>query len=142
MLPLMPPAIRCVRLGIFGALMLSLPLAGNAAQAAARPTARPAASAAAFDGHWSVVVITDRGPCDRAYRYELRIDRGQISYAGNAAVDFTGRVTPAGTVRVDLAQGQASAHGTGKLQHQAGAGVWTGRSPNGVCGGRWEAERR
>lgn len=138
--PAMPSFFRATRLVLLGALVLP-PLAGNLSEAAARPAPRATASAA-FDGHWSVVVITDRGPCDRAYRYEMRVERGRISYAGNAAVDFSGRVTPAGTVRVDLGQGQAMARGTGKLGRETGAGVWTGQSPNGACGGRWEAERR
>lgn len=137
----MPSSFRFARVAMLGALMLVLPLAGSVPEAAARTAPRTAASAA-FDGHWSVVVITDRGPCDRAYRYEMRIERGRISYAGNAAVDFSGQVTPAGTVRVDLGQGQASARGIGKLGHETGAGVWTGQSSNGACGGRWEAERR
>lgn len=139
--PAMPSFFRATRLALLGALMLVPALAGSLSGAAARAAPRATASAA-FDGHWSVVVITDRGPCDRAYRYEMRIERGRISYAGNAAVDFSGRVTPAGTVRVDLGQGQAIARGTGKLGHETGAGVWTGQSPNGACGGRWEAERR
>ena len=25
-----------------------------------------------FDGAWSVLIVTDRGTCDRAYRYALR----------------------------------------------------------------------
>jgi hypothetical protein len=32
-----------------------------------------------FDGIWSVMIITDNGACDRAYRYPLRIANGRTS---------------------------------------------------------------
>ena len=115
----------------FSGLMLAfLPLASRPVQAAE------------FDGRWSVVVITDRGGCDRAYRYEVKVERGRVDYVGDAAIDFAGKVSPAGAVQVDLGQGRATARAIGKLRHQAGAGTWTGTSANGACSGRWEAERR
>lgn len=32
-----------------------------------------------YDGNWSIEVITEDGPCDRAYRYGVKINRGQAS---------------------------------------------------------------
>lgn len=100
------------------------------------------AQAAEFDGRWSVVVVTEKGTCDRAYRYEVKVERGRVDYVGDAAIDFAGKVSPAGAVQVDLGKGQATARATGKLGREAGAGTWTGKSANGACSGRWEAERR
>ncbi len=42
------------------------------------PTGR--AQAAGFDGTWSVLVITDQGTCDRAYRYPVRISHGKVGH--------------------------------------------------------------
>ncbi len=30
-----------------------------------------------FDGKWSVLIVTDAGTCDRAYRYALNIGNGR-----------------------------------------------------------------
>jgi hypothetical protein len=46
------------------------------------------ADAATHDGRWSVLTITEKGTCDRAYRYELRIANGKVSYAGDDAFDL------------------------------------------------------
>ena len=54
----------------------------------------PAAQAAPHDGNWSVLVITEKGDCDRAYRYSTSVANGQVSYAGDAAVNMTGTVAP------------------------------------------------
>ena len=35
-----------------------------------------------YDGAWSIEVITQDGPCDRAYRYGVRIAKGEASYPG------------------------------------------------------------
>src|SRR6185295_7588115 len=35
------------------------------------------AKAQRFDGNWSVLIITQSGDCDRAYRYGVRIQGGQ-----------------------------------------------------------------
>ena len=95
-----------------------------------------------FDGSWSVVIITDTGECDRAYRYGIRIKGGQILYDGEAGVSFTGRVEGNGQVAATVARGEQRATGSGRLSGGAGAGTWTGKSSTGACGGRWEAERR
>ena len=97
---------------------------------------------ASFDGSWSVLIITDTGECDRAYRYGIRIESGQIVYGGEAGVDFTGRVESNGQVAATVRRGQQSATGSGRLSGSSGAGTWKGQSSTGACGGRWEAERR
>ncbi len=95
-----------------------------------------------FDGSWSVLIITDTGECDRAYRYGIRIERGQIIYGGEAGVAFTGRVESNGQVAATVRRGEQSATGSGRLSGSSGGGTWKGQSSTGACGGRWEAERR
>jgi hypothetical protein len=103
---------------------------------------KAARSQASFDGSWSVLIITDTGECDRAYRYGIRIRDGQIIYSGEAGVTFTGRVESNGQVKATVGRGEQSATGGGRLSGSTGAGTWKGRSNTGACGGRWEAERR
>jgi hypothetical protein len=102
----------------------------------------PARAQAKFDGAWSVLIITETGECDRAYRYGIRIRSGQISYAGEAGISFTGRVESNGQVTATVGRGDQRATGSGRLSGNSGAGTWRGRSMTGACGGRWEAERR
>ena len=99
------------------------------------------ASAAPFDGRWSVMIETDKGACDRAYRYGLVINNGKVSYAGGNDFEVTGRVTPTGNVHVRVARGPSYADGHGRLGRDSGAGVWKGFG-GGECSGRWLAERR
>jgi hypothetical protein len=94
-----------------------------------------------YDGTWSIEVVTEDGPCDRAYRYGVRIERGQASYAGG---EFTvnGQVSPQGGVRAVISRGSDSANVVGRLGRQGiGNGTWTTTGPI-SCSGRWNAERR
>ena len=38
----------------------------------------PAAATPNYDGLWSVVIVTEKGTCDRAYRYPVRIANGAL----------------------------------------------------------------
>jgi hypothetical protein len=95
-----------------------------------------------FDGHWSVVIITDAGSCDRSYRYGLRVSHGRIQYEGGSGVMVSGGVDPRGRISVSLRYGQAAAQGSGRLSRSDGAGHWQGASSGARCSGRWLAERR
>ena len=99
------------------------------------------ASRTSFDGSWSVVIVTDAGTCNRAYRYGIRIAGGQLHYDGGMSVALSGQVTPNGNVGVSLSQGGAVARGSGRLSRSAGSGRWQGASPNLRCAGHWQAER-
>ena len=101
-----------------------------------------AGAAASFDGNWSVVIVTESGSCDAAYRYRLRIQNGVVHYNGEADVNVSGRVDPSGAVRVSVSRGQQRADGAGRLSGDAGSGTWSGASTTDRCRGRWEAERR
>lgn len=100
------------------------------------------AQAAPHDGRWSVLVITETGNCDQAYRYEVAVDDGKVSYAGREQVQFSGTVATSGAVKVNIRLGEQGATGSGRLSGSSGAGSWQGTGSRGSCAGRWEAERR
>lgn len=119
------------RLGIV-MLVAATTLAGTVDSASARTI---------YDGRWSVVIITDHGTCDRAYRYSIDIQNGLLHYDGDV-VDWSGRVASNGTVRVSVSRGRQRATGQGRLGRTFGAGTWHGLGDGNSCSGRWEAERR
>jgi len=92
-----------------------------------------------FDGNWSVQVLTDRGDCDRAYRYPVIIQNGRVRYGGPEALKISGQV--GGAVRGSIARGPDRAYVTGRLGGPFGQGTWT-TSGNRPCSGRWNAEKR
>ena len=93
-----------------------------------------------FDGTWSVLIVTEKGTCDRAYRYPVRISNGSVGYAGEASFDVSGQVGANGAVTVRVSRGSQSAAGAGQLAGANGSGRWTAGS--GECSGSWTAERR
>jgi hypothetical protein len=103
----------------------------------------PAAPAAtAFDGDWSVVIMTQSGGCDRAYRYGVRIANGDVVYDGGGPVDLQGHVYSNGSVRVRVSGAGQEADGQGRLSRTLGTGTWHGQGSLGSCAGVWQAERR
>lgn len=117
---------------VFAALLLGWAIAANPSSA----------HAAGYDGSWSVLIITEKGDCDRAYRYGVKVANGRVSYSGDASVDMNGTVSRSGAVKVSIRLGGKGANGTGRLSANAGTGTWRGAAANSTCGGRWEAERR
>ena len=111
-----------------------------AAAAALAPSG--ATTAPRFDGSWSVLVITEEGSCDRAYRYAIRVENGDLRYQGDANFNISGHVEGTGKVNVSISRGSQSANGSGQLSDKQGAGKWQGKSPTDQCSGRWEAERK
>ena len=93
-----------------------------------------------LDGNWSVLIVTEQGKCDRAYRYPVRISNGSVGYAGEASFNVSGSVGANGAVVVTVSKGSQSAKGTGQLSANGGSGRWTAGS--GDCSGSWTAERR
>ena len=112
-------------------------LASATLSAFAAPMSAPKVS---FDGSWSVLIVTEKGKCDRAYRYPVKIDNGAVGYAGTASFNVTGKVGANGAVTVTVSRGDKSATGTGRMSATDGAGIWTAAS--GECSGTWTAERR
>ena len=80
----------------------------------------PAPVATAFDGDWSVVIMTQSGGCDRAYRYGVRISNGDVVYDGGGPVDLQGHVFSNGSVRVRVAGAGQEANGQGRLSRTLG----------------------
>lgn len=111
-----------------------------AVMAAAPPKA--VAAQTVYDGLWSVLVITDNGACDRAYRYPVRIAGGKVGHAhpSHTSFNIAGRVGRGGSLRVSVSRGDRRADGTGRLTRNGGGGKW--RSARGECSGKWIAERR
>jgi len=138
------PPLRQILLSMFLVLLTTFAVAAKT-QHARQSTPRPAPTASPamnFDGRWSVVIITDSGSCDRAYRYGVRISGGRIYYDGDTAAVINGQVDVRGNVVVNLRYGQAGASGSGHLTESDGEGRWQGASSGSSCSGRWEAERR
>jgi len=106
--------------------------------AALSGAAVPATSAPSYDGLWSVVIVTEKGTCDRAYRYPIRISNGSLVNAGDSPINISGKVGGNGSITVTVSHGSKTATGSGRLAGAAGGGSWKG----GDCAGIWEAERR
>ena len=104
------------------------------------PASVPASARTNFDGTWSVLIVTQKGTCDRAYRYPVKIDNGAVGYAGDSSFTVSGKVGENGSVTVKVARGNQSANGQGRLSSTDGSGMWTAGS--GDCSGTWTAERR
>jgi hypothetical protein len=121
---------------------LAAKLVGLALVAAVLSLAPASARNASFDGNWSVLIITESGTCDAAYRYGVIVDNGAVHYRGESGIDVAGSVDDKGRVRVRIGRGEQSAEGIGQLSETSGSGTWSGSSSSSLCQGRWEAERR
>ncbi len=121
-------------------LTIALSLAGFAL---AMPllTAPAAQARTPYDGAWSVLIVTDAGTCDRAYRYALRIENGRVYY-DDPSFNVSGQVDGRGRVSVRLSAAGQQASGSGRLSGSYGNGRWSGRSSTSQCSGHWEASRR
>lgn len=124
--------MKAVPLTLAAMVCISLAPLAEAAQ-------KRSASPNAYDGRWSVTVITERGPCDRASRLSLGVRNGVIEM-GDAMAQASGRVDPRGRVAVRVTNGADELSAYGSLGAGSGSGAW--RAPGKQCAGRWVAERR
>jgi hypothetical protein len=136
-------------LGQFGAVAPGPGAPPAPGRAPAVPTRRSAApiqpvpvTAHAYDGDWSVQIITQQGSCDRAYRFAAHIVNGYVENEYGGAVNLQGRVAPNGAIRVSVSSGGQEASGSGHLSGATGGGTWSGQGSVGSCAGVWEATRR
>jgi hypothetical protein len=128
---------------LLSGLLASLVLAASlAAPADARTNARSTPRSGGYDGNWSVLIVTNSGPCDRAYRYGLAIRGGRVFYEGSLGVNVDGYVSGGGYVRVRVSAGSQGATGVGRLSRDYGEGSWRGSGSSASCSGTWTAERR
>ena len=103
---------------------------------------RQTPAASTYDGQWSVLIITEAGSCDRAYRYPVTVTNGVLSYEGEASVQLSGKVDASGKINATIQRGEQSANGSGRLSAATGSGTWKGKSSTSACAGTWQAERR
>src|SRR5579863_9091710 len=61
-----------------------------AASATLAASATSNAAAPRYDGIWSVSIITEKGDCDRGYRYPVRISHGILANGGSDPFTITG----------------------------------------------------
>jgi hypothetical protein len=78
-----------------------------------------------FDGLWSVSIVTEKGACDRGYRYPVRITNGVLANAGSVNISIVGKVQPTGAITVIVSAAGKSANGTGRLSGDECSGTWT-----------------
>ena len=110
---------------------------------AAAPSETVPVAVNAYDGIWSVVILTQSGGCEPEYRYGVRISNGNISNdSGGGPVSLQGNVSPNGAVQVIVSSGGQQAQGEGRLSRVAGSGTWHGEGSGGSCAGVWQAARR
>lgn len=126
---------------MFKTALVALSLVACASAALAGPIKAKVAASPGFDGKWSILVMTEKGTCDSAYRYAIRIENGEARYEGGTDFTVTGNVTQRGAVKGSIARGSDRADVVGKLDGEFGQGTWStsGATP---CGGSWSAERR
>jgi hypothetical protein len=101
-------------------------------------TAEITAARTPYDGSWSLSIVTQRGTCN-TYNFPVQIANGRVSVPG--LVRARGRVSANGGVHVNVAVGDKSAVGSGRLSPGSGNGRWSGRSGSERCSGTWTAHR-
>lgn len=99
------------------------------------------AQGANFDGRWSVEVVTEKGSCDKAYRYPVIIENGKTRYGGPEGFEVSGSVSPNGAVSGSIARSGTQANVRGRLASNSGSGSWS-TSGSLACSGRWNADKR
>jgi hypothetical protein len=119
-------------------MIRTVTLSAILAVSAIAATAGTADARSAYDGSWSLSIVTQRGTCS-TYNLPVEITNGHVSFPG--LVRANGRVAPNGSVRVTVAAGDKPAWGAGKLSLGSGRGHWSGRSGNDRCSGTWTAQR-
>jgi hypothetical protein len=123
------------------AVMAAAFLAASATMPSAAARSREVRPSPAFDGIWSVSIMTQFGDCTRGYRYPLRIVDGYVTKADtDPTYAVAGAVARSGAIGVTVSGGGQTATGVGRLTRTAGRGLW--HTSNNECSGNWIAERR
>ena len=119
-------------------MMSRIVCASALALAVTASTAGLASATSAYDGRWSLSIVTQRGQCT-SYNFPVEINHGSVSFPG--LVRAHGRVTGNGHVRVTVAVQDKYASGSGRLTLGSGSGRWSGRAGSDRCSGTWTAQR-
>lgn len=119
---------------VVAVLTVAASLVGPAAMTAA------AGESHAYNGTWSVELVTESGLCDSRYSYSMAVLEGQVRLVSSASsgTKLSGNVGPDGTVGLNVSNGSASGAASGRLQAQSGSGTW---KVSALCSGRWTARR-
>ena len=124
-----------MRLALSTALALSAATISGAAFAQKAPNT--------FDGNWSVEVITEKGECDKAYRWPVIVQNGRARYGGPENFNVSGQIAANGAVSGVISRGQDRANVKGRVGANGwGQGTWTAVAGSRSCSGRWNAEKR
>ena len=107
---------------------------------AAALLASPAFAAQPFDGQWSVEVITEKGSCDQAYRWDIKVSEGHVVTTPDMPAKAAGSISPKGAIAVNFSRGADSMSAKGTASGNWATGEWN--APSMGCTGRWRAERR
>jgi hypothetical protein len=102
----------CVIFAIMAAAVLaaSATMPSDAAQ-----RSRVVRPSPAFDGIWSVSIMTQFGDCNRGYRYPLRIVDGYVTKAdADPSYAVSGAVARSGAIGVTVSGGGQTATGVGR----------------------------
>ncbi len=91
------------------------------------------------DGNWSVEVVTQKGDCDKAYRYPITVQNGAIRYGGSESFNASGSISSGGAVKGSISRGEQRAQVTGSVSGTRGNGTW--QTSTG-CSGVWNADKR
>jgi hypothetical protein len=95
----------------------------------------------AYDGLWSVSILTQAGPCDPSYRYPARIIGGRVLQVDkDFSYQISGNVIASGGIAVTVSKGGQSATGFGRLHGSSGGGRWSAGGD--TCYGTWSAMKR
>jgi hypothetical protein len=111
--------------------------------AAAGLTQAGALAAAPHDGSWAIEVVTERGNCERLYRYYVVVDGEAIhlrSSFGETSEAPVGALRKDGRIDVTLGQTDDLVSVKGQLGAASGGGNWSAPARN--CAGRWSASKR
>jgi hypothetical protein len=93
----------------------------------------------AYDGSWDLAFVTQKGACDPAYNFTVKISDGVVTHPN--LVRFKGYVARSGTVRASVTVQDKFASGTGRLYGTSGRGTWSGHTGSERCAGYWTAQR-
>jgi hypothetical protein len=94
-----------------------------------------------FDGSWTIVATTAKGPCSASTSYQVQIKDSDASIPGEE-IDIDGGVSAGGAVQATITQGSNKVPIAGNLTAKgAGSGTW--RTSGGLveCSGSWSAKR-
>jgi hypothetical protein len=123
--------------------MRHIPFAAAAFAAVVASGAAQAQGAKQFDGNWSVEVVTEKGECDKAYRWPVIVQNGRARYGGPENFTVSGQIAANGAVSGVISRGQDRANVKGRVGSNGwGSGTWTASGGSRSCSGRWNAEKR